>query len=198
MNDDQETPRRPIPPPDLPIGAAGGNAPSIPTNPPNIPPVADLNVRIRETATEDESLVEGGTVPFNTRAIAAVIDGVLASGLIMAATWILPGFAEKISWLLGFGYLVTRDSLPFLNGQSVGKTAMKIKVLTLDNKPLVSNWQAAIIRNAVLLIPFFVLVEFYVLLSREEKPERGRRLGDEWAKTKVVVAPAPVKEESPE
>jgi hypothetical protein len=31
------------------------------------------------------------------------------------------------------------------------------------------------------------LVELFVLLTREDKPERGRRLGDEWAKTKVIV-----------
>ena len=99
----------------------------------------------------------------------------------------LPGFAERIAWLVGIAYLVTRDSLPFLGGQSVGKKAMKLKVVTLEGKPITGNWEAALIRNGVLLIPFFGLIELFVLLTREDKPEHGRRLGDEWAKTKVIM-----------
>jgi uncharacterized RDD family membrane protein YckC len=89
--------------------------------------------------------------------------------------------------------MVTRDSLPFLGGQSVGKKAMKLQVVTLEDKPITGNWEAALIRNGVLLIPFFGLIEIYVLLTREDKPERGRRLGDEWAKTKVIIAVEPPK-----
>ena len=103
--------------------------------------------------------------------------------------FILPGFASKLGWLVLAGYLITRDSLPFLGGQSVGKKAMKIKAVTLDDKSLVGNWEVAAIRNGVLLIPFFGLIELFILLTREDKPERGRRLGDEWAKTKVIMAP---------
>ncbi len=86
---------------------------------------------------------------------------------------------------------MTRDSLPFLGGQSVGKKAMKLKAVTLEGKSLVGNWEAALIRNGVLTIPFFVMVELYVLLSREGKPGHGFRLGDEWAKTKVIIAEDP-------
>jgi len=87
---------------------------------------------------------------------------------------------------------VTRDGLPFLGGQSVGKKAMKLKAVTLDDRSLAGNWEPALIRGAVLAIPLFALVELFILLSREEKPERGRRLGDEWAKTKVIVVNEPV------
>ena len=73
--------------------------------------------------------------------------------------WILPGFAAPVAWLLGIGYFVSRDSLPFLGGQSVGKKAMKLKAVTMEGKSLVGNWEAALIRNGVLVIPFFVLVE---------------------------------------
>jgi hypothetical protein len=34
-------------------------------------------------------------------------------------------------------------------------------------------------------------VELFVLLSRDSGADRGKRLGDEWAKTKVVVAEKP-------
>lgn len=147
---------------------------------------------------EDEDEAVPDRVTFNTRAIAAVIDWVLATGIYIALIMILPGFASKLAWLVAIAYIITRDSLPFLGGQSVGKKAMKIKAVTLDGKPLTGNWEAALIRNGVLLIPFFGLIEVFILLTREDKPERGRRLGDEWAKTKVVPAPIEIPEEKSE
>ena len=149
-----------------------------------------VNVRVREAAAESEPEA-GSLAPFNTRIIAALIDVAVAAGLQVAAMWILPQFAAKIAWLLGIAYLVTRDSLPFLGGQSVGKKAMKIKAVTVDGKSLVNNWEPALIRNGVLLIPLFPLIELFILLTREGKPEHGRRLGDEWAKTQVILAPEP-------
>jgi len=150
-----------------------------------------------QDADEDES--PGlGLAPFNTRATAALIDSVVAAGIMFGLSVILPGFAVKLAWLTGMAYLVTRDSLPFLGGQSIGKKAMKLKVTTLDGKSLVSNWEAALIRNGVLVIPFFGLVELFILLTREDKPERGRRLGDEWAKTRVIIEEKPTASDTPE
>ncbi|MEO7341738.1 MAG: RDD family protein [Luteolibacter sp.] len=148
-----------------------------------------MKIKIRDGSSEDEDLPGHGFAPFNTRAIAAVIDLVVAIGLMITVIFIMPGFASKLGWLVMAAYLITRDSLPFLGGQSVGKKAMKIKAVTLDDKSLVGNWEVAAIRNGVLLIPFFGLIELFILLTREDKPERGRRLGDEWAKTKVIMAP---------
>ena len=198
---DEETsqpPDRPvIPPPDIPKPSIP--APSIP--PPDIRPADGgtvftsapvVNVKIRDAAGEagGDSL-EGSPVPFNTRVLAALIDLVLMIGLQIGAYMILPGFADRMAWLVGPAYWVVRDSLPFLGAQSVGKKAMKIRVLTLEDKTLAGNWEVALIRNGVLLIPFFGLIELYILLTREESAQRGRRLGDEWAKTKVVLAPDP-------
>ena len=129
--------------------------------------------------------------PIGTRIVAALIDSMVAAGLQMAVMWILPHFAAHLSWLVGLAYLVTRDSLPFLGGQSVGKKAMKLQVVTLDGQSLIGKWEPALIRNAVLAVPLFGFVELIVLLTREDKPERGRRLGDEWAKTQVILAPSP-------
>lgn len=141
---------------------------------------------------DDEDAPLRGAVPFNTRLTAAAIDLVVGAGLFLGCIWILPFFAYKIGYLAYIGYMGARDSLPFLGGQSVGKKAMKIKVVTLEGKSLVGNWEAALIRNGVLAIPFFGLIELFILLTREEKPERGRRLGDEWAKTKVIFEEKPV------
>jgi uncharacterized RDD family membrane protein YckC len=151
---------------------------------------AKLKIRVAQEPVTDLS-PHGVLAPFNTRVIAAVIDCVLAFGL-QIATWIvLPGFfGASLPWLVGLvglAYLVTRDSLPFLGGQSVGKKAMHLKAVTLDDQSLAGNWGPGLIRNGVLAIPLFVLVELFILISREDKPEHGRRLGDEWAKTKVIV-----------
>lgn len=184
---------QPIRPPDLPQVAVAKDPPRPMFQEPEITPAnpaaphAPVQVKIREAHAKAVALVDGDTAPFNTRVVAAVIDVVIASGLMMAASWVLPSFAEKIGWLLGVGYLITRDSVPFLNGRSIGKTAMKLKVVTLDDQNLIENWELAIRRNALLVVPGFALVELFVLLSREDQVGHGIRLGDEWAKTKVVV-----------
>lgn len=163
--------------------------PEIPANPP--PPEAQRKasrVRVTEDSTEEDEGLPGGIAPVNTRVIAAVIDLLVATGIYWTAAMILPDILERLSWLLWAGYLVTRDSLPFLKGQSIGKMAMKLQVRKQGGGDITGDWQAAIVRNIALLIPLFALVEVIVLFTREEKPEKGLRLGDEWAKTKVVVA----------
>lgn len=174
----------------------------------HLPPAGPPVIPARETAVgpvklkmldanEADQLAAGGIAPFNTRFIAVAIDLVVATGIGILLAMILPDFAAKLAWLTGTAYLITRDSLPFLGGQSVGKKAMKIKAVTLDGQSLAGNWEKAAIRNAVLIIPLFPLVELLILLTREDKPDRGRRLGDEWAKTKVVLAPdLPAEEKS--
>lgn len=193
---DAPTPPAPhvIPPPDLPQVSPPPPPPARrePAQPHTAPPpVADAHVRTQAADADDEESEAGSLAPFNARIIAAVIDLVVAIGLQISVAMLLPGLASKVAWLLGAAYLVTRDSLPFLGGQSVGKKAMKLKVVTQDDKPLTGNWEAALIRNGVLLIPLFGFIELFILLTREEKPGRGLRLGDEWAKTRVIIAPAP-------
>jgi len=148
------------------------------------PPLAGLPPDV-EVSEEEIDVIP----PFNTRLIAAVIDGVVALGLHIAIAIFLP---SMIGYIVATAYIVTRDGLPFLGGQSVGKKAMRLKAVTLDGRSLAGNWEPALIRGAVLAIPLFALVELFILLSREEKPERGRRLGDEWAKTKVIMVNEPV------
>lgn len=133
-----------------------------------------------------------GIVPFNTRIAAALIDVAVSMGLVIGLMLLLPAFVHKVAYLASLGYLITRDSLPFLNGQSVGKKAMKIRAVTLEGKSLIGNWETALIRNFVLVIPPMGFVELIILLTREDKPERGRRLGDEWAKTKVIFEQKPL------
>jgi uncharacterized RDD family membrane protein YckC len=147
-----------------------------------------VKVNVRQDGEEDEP--PSDTAPFNTRGIAAVIDLFMAIGLQIALSMLLPAILGRFIWAVGVAYILTRDSLPFLGGQSVGKKAMHLKVVTLDGKPLTGNWEPGLIRNAVLCLPFIgPALELFILLTREGKPDQGRRLGDEWAKTKVIVVP---------
>lgn len=186
-----------IPPPDLSRRSAPPPSPldhlSKSISPPVFPegdPAARVNLRPVRNATESggTAATAPGIASFNSRVVGVVIDLLVAFGVILALGRLLPDFAAQLA---GISYFITRDSLPFLGGQSVGKKAMKLRVTTTNGNSLVGNWPAAVIRNGVLLIPFFALVEVFILLTRDGGADRGRRLGDEWAKTVVKVQEKP-------
>ncbi len=109
------------------------------------------------------------------RIVAYLIDSLIAFALFFVP------FAGRF---LAVAYMLTRDGLPFLDGQSIGKKAMNIRAVTEDGLPLTNNWGPAIIRNVLLLIPILgALVELVVMLTNEKR----QRLGDQWAKTRVVA-----------
>lgn len=124
--------------------------------------------------------------------VAALVDASLAdrviATLIDVAVMIVVNFVPVIGQLASLAYLVLRDSLPFLDGQSLGKKAMKIRAVTGDGKGLSGNWGPGVIRNVVLLIPLFGFVELFVLITRQGKEGGMLRLGDEWGKTRVIKA----------
>lgn len=109
------------------------------------------------------------------RIVAFLIDAVLM-GIV---SLILPSFA---GWLVAVAYMILRDGLPFLDGQSIGKKAMGIQAVDYKGESLVNNWEPLILRNVLLLIPLFPLIELVVLIANED----GRRLGDQLANTRVV------------
>lgn len=115
--------------------------------------------------------------------VAGIIDLFIA-GFIAAA---VGAMFEPLGGLCALAYLLTRDALPFLEGQSIGKKLMKLRAVGPEDKPLTGNWQASIVRN----IPLVILVDVVVLYLRRDREGALARLGDEWAKTRVVVASAP-------
>ena len=158
-----------------------------------------MKVNIRTGDEEEDAVVPGGMATFNSRAVAVIIDTAVIWGVVIMLWFVAPWLASKAGWLLCAGYMLTRDSLPFLGGQSVGKKAMKIRAVTLDGQSLAGKWEPGVMRNVSLVIPLLNLVEVFVLLNREGGPDRGKRLGDEWGKTKVIVELPPVKaEDDPE
>lgn len=171
-----------LPPPTL----TGPPQPPVPT----VDAPARINLKLTRPAdTPQEAADECETgVSFNTRFLAAFIDSMLGLGVYLGFLLLLPGWiGGRLGGIAWLAYLITRDSLPFLGGQSIGKKAMGITVVTHpDGKNLVGNWRAGLIRNGVLLIPFFAFLEIYLLLTREETARQGLRLGDEWAATRII------------
>lgn len=134
------------------------------------PPVAE------ETVIEPETLPTGEAATTGNRVLATLIDGVVGS--------IVSGI-PVVGWVAGPAYMLTRDALPFLDGQSLGKKVMKLRAISTETgKPLTNEYGASALRN-VLLLAFGIgaLVELIVMSQNKD----GLRLGDQWAKTKVIV-----------
>lgn len=105
----------------------------------------------------------------------------------MAAAYAVSMIASSLFYPAFIGYMLTRDALPFLDGQSLGKKVMNTRAVTETGESLSGNWSPSIIRNVPMVIPIFPLVEFIILLANKDKPGGLRRFGDQWGKTKVVT-----------
>lgn len=117
-------------------------------------------------------LTEASTAPFTERIIAALIDIIIVIGLC---------FFPRIGWMIGIIYHLTKDSMPFLNGQSFGKHLMHIKVITLPQKTSLTKYpEKSIIRGLVTVIPILNIIDIWHFIST------GTRLADQWAETTVV------------
>lgn len=154
--------------------------------PPPVDPYTPPAEISRDEADDDEAM-PGSDAPFETRVIAALIDCFIAAGLYM----VIGKISGTLGWGAWIGYLLVRDALPFMEGHSLGKRIMKIRAVSLEGKSLSGDWQSSAVRNLSLIIPFFGLVELIVLFTRKDQGGTLRRLGDEWAKTKVVVVKEP-------
>lgn len=115
------------------------------------------------------------------RFLAALIDGLVVTVAVVAASAINSNLGTVVN-LLGLGYQLTKDAIPQLGGQSIGKKAMKIKVVKEDTGEMITgDWGTSIIRYVSLLIPLFNIVDALMIFSGDR-----RRFGDKWAKTVVV------------
>ena len=206
MENEPEKPQSSVPPPpDVPPPSTGSAvpppnlappppspAPPMPDMPPPPPPVAAADPYVPPKAKLDSDEGElavstAGEAKFDTRLIAAFIDAIIGTVIYM----VLGKLSLMLGWLVSSSYYLLRDALPFLDGQSVGKKMMKTRAVDLEGKSLSGNWQASIVRNIGLFIPFFGLVEAYILYTKKNEGAPLRRLGDDWAKTKVVVVKDP-------
>ncbi|GAB4486057.1 MAG: hypothetical protein OHK006_13320 [Thermodesulfovibrionales bacterium] len=108
------------------------------------------------------------------RFLAALIDGVL-EGIVSLVPFV--GIVAALA------YGLIKDALPFLGGQSIGKKAMGIRALKLENgAPLTNDYATSVIRQVSLCIPLFNIADALMVFTKER-----RRFGDKWAKTVVVT-----------
>ena len=166
--------------------------PTIRNTPPAKPPVTTADIEKPEEPKAPEVRIEkppasttkGVETDLVKRFLGAFIDGIVA-GTIGYVTFLITGSAFPQWIAIGLVFL-TRDSLPMLEGQSIGKKVMKTKAVKEDGSSLSGDWVTGATRNILLAIPLAGLVEVYILLTRSSNPRDGLRLGDDWAKTKVI------------
>ncbi len=105
------------------------------------------------------------------RLLAAIIDGLVIGGLSLIPFGAIAGAA----------YLLTRDALPFFDGQSIGKKLLNLKVYSdTTGESITNDYTTAIIRSVTLLIPIFNIFDAAMVLTHDKI-----RFGDKIARTKV-------------
>ncbi len=118
------------------------------------------------------------------RVAAGVIDYIIAAILDNIIHFTFKVDMEIFVGLGIFGavYLLLRDALPFLDGQSLGKKILKIRAIELKTgNSLKGNWAISIVRSISLFIPIFNFIDAVMVFSAN-----GQRFGDKWGKTIVI------------
>ncbi len=81
-----------------------------------------------------------------------------------------------------FAYILVRDAIPQLNGQSVGKRVLGLRVVHAETAQHTTGKYAPVfLRELPGLIPILNLVDALYIFTDSRK-----RLGDRWAKTVVI------------
>jgi len=166
--------------------------PTIRNTPPEKPPLTTADIEepkapeTEKVEKEEAPLPAPGGVETDLvkRCLGFFIDVIVAvtvAFLVGAITG--SSFLQYLAWGL---VMLTKDSLPILEGQSIGKKIMKTKAVKEDGSSLSGDWVTGATRNILLAIPFAGLAECFIILTRSGNPETGLRLGDDWAKTKVI------------
>lgn len=143
-----------------------------------------------ENASASPAVVAGAEASLGQRAGAYLIDVAAVFAFSLVASFTIGSFLPRIGSLIslaGFAYMICRDCLPFLDGQSLGKRLLGLRAVTTDGQSLSGNWQPGMIRNVILIVPVMPLVELIVLCTKQNAPEGLLRLGDQWAGTKVIT-----------
>lgn len=174
--------------------------PTLKTTPPVAPPVTTVDVETTaapspqpepresdpQAETSPEEALNGIEADPMKRFLGTLIDAIVIAGVVSVLGRIID--SDLLSNLTLAALWLIRDSLPFLNGQSIGKLAMKTKAVKMDGSSLAGDWQTGALRNILFVIPIVgFLVEGIVFFTRKDSPHAGIRLGDDFAKTKVIA-----------
>ena len=118
----------------------------------------------------------------NKRVCAFLIDSIIGQTLGILVSLMLK---MDLSWVIWALYILLKDSV---DARSIGRYCVGIQIIDETNNP--AKTSQAILRNILMVIPIFPLVEYIVLL----RDAQGRRLGDKIAKTQVTDLKPEVKD----
>lgn len=110
---------------------------------------------------------------YNKRVFAFLLDYLIACGIGILLSFL----GVRIYWLIWAACILFKD---FYNGRSIGKMCASMQVINKEGKP--ANFTQMVMRNIFMIIPFFPLIEYFVMVQDSE----GRRIGDQVAKTRVI------------
>ncbi len=178
-----DIPKPSIPKPNIETPAAAKEETAAEPTPPKdeVKPAAEPVAKTDdEPSTSLLDTDEFAEAAFKERALAGLIDW---------AVWLVLYIVliDYVAYVAATAYMLTRDTLPFLNGQSIGKKVMKLRAIGSDGKDLNGNWQKGVLRNVLFLVPLGGLVELGILYLKDSDNKPLLRLGDEWFKTEVIV-----------
>ena len=126
----------------------------------------------------DNHKIEQTEASLGDRFLGGIIDWLV----ILAISYLLNNLGWTLSYIVSAAYLLVRDALPFLDGQSIGKKVMKTRSVYEDSgAPITNDYQTSFMRNILLFIPIVGLIDALFIFSGERK-----RLGDKMGKTIVV------------
>ena len=159
-------------------------SPSESSTPQETPPVI-VTPATKVTLDKEEDYHQSQSTPVSlkSRTLAALIDLCVASACFILFLTLFPESPNITPFIFATLYLLTKDSLGILNGQSIGKKLMKLRAVCEREKALTGNYRAGLLRNLSSLI---APIEFAILYVREDEANRGTRLGDDIAGTKVI------------
>ena len=147
----------------------------------------DNNTEVTD-AQSPPATVDGELAPLGPRIGAFLIDYAVMIGIVIVGMICgkILGILSLLFFLVNIAYFLLRDALPFLDGRSVGKKVLGLRAVTAEGKSLSGDFKSSALRNVVLMIPFFPIVELVILITKKDSPEAGLRLGDQWFSTKVI------------
>lgn len=151
------------------------------------------------------------------RFAAALLDGTLALLLALIPAAFVPGALKArvfgVGLVLGAAYLLLRDGLPYAEwgARSLGKRWLGIRPYRVTGEPM--SWAASARRNATVAVPAVIWAVTYLVGGYRGIPfgglvvgaallvvaaeaalvavdPVGRRIGDRWARTRVLEARA--------
>lgn len=127
----------------------------------------------------NNSLSNSTQASIGDRFLGGLIDWIV----VLAIYYVLRGMVGwSFSYLIAAAYLLVRDALPFMDGQSIGKKVMKTRSVNEDTvAPTTNDYRTSFLRNILLFLPIVSIIDALFIFGNERK-----RLGDKIAKTIVV------------